>query len=93
MTQIVVLDPSAEPRATRRALAARSGALAGKRIGFLSNRKANADLLLERVRALLRERWRGFESVWEEKAAPLAAPKEVLERLVRCDAVVTAIAD
>ena len=102
MGKIVVLDPSALPRVTRRPLARRAvhlraaeggGAPAGLRIGFLSNKKANADLLLDELRGMLLERLGGFETVRAEKSAPLPAPKEVLEELATCDAVVTAIAD
>ncbi len=103
MGKIVVLDPSALPRVTRRPLARRAVHLraaeggprapAGLRIGFLSNKKANADLLLDELRGILLERLGGFETVRAEKSAPLPAPKEVLEELATCDAVVTAIAD
>ena len=93
MTQIELLDPTAEPRATRQLLAPRPASLTGARIGFLSNKKANADLLLQRMEELLRERIGPFESVWESKSAPLPASKEALDSLAGCDGVVTAIAD
>ena len=93
MAQIVVLDPSASPRVTTRPLADRPTSLRGARIGFLSNKKANADLLLDALRGLLLDRLGGFETLRAEKSAPLPAPKEVLEELAGCDAVVSAIAD
>ena len=49
MRFIDVFNPTSAPRVTELPLAARSGSLAGKTIGFLSNHKANAELLLESI--------------------------------------------
>ena len=93
MRFIEVFDPTSAPRATERALAARGGSLAGRTLGFLSNGKANAELLLEGIEVQLRARIGDFAVVKAGKTATMAAPESVLERLRRCDVVVTAIAD
>jgi hypothetical protein len=93
MALIELLDPTSATRVKERPLAERHGSLAGKRIGFLSNRKANAGLLLDEIEQQLRSQLGDFTSVRSEKGAAEPAPRDVLERLLRCDAVVTAIAD
>ena len=93
MPFIEVLDPTSAPRVTERALAARSGSLAGRTIGFLSNGKANAERLLESIERQVRARIGDFSVVKAGKTATMAAPESVMERLRRCDVVATAIAD
>ena len=93
MGQIEVLNPTAEARKTDLPLARRSAELAGKTIGFLNNRKANAGLLLERVEEMLHARLGAFSRVSGEKNAALPAPDDVLTRLAHCDAAVVAIGD
>ena len=88
-----ILDPTTEPRVVPRPLAPRPESLAGRPIGFLSNKKANADALLREVEARLRAQLPHFEAVHAFKSAPLPAPEEVLARLSRCAAVVSAVAD
>lgn len=90
---IEVLVPVSPPRIEERPLAPRLDALHGRRIGFLDNQKANAGLLLDRVAADLQDRLGPFDAVREAKVATGPAPIEVMGRLVRCDAVVLAIAD
>ncbi len=92
-SRIELLDPTAAPRIVSQLLATRPRNLAGKRIGFLSNKKANADLFLEQMEELLRDRVGSFEGVWASKSAPLPASEEAIRELSRCAAVVTAIAD
>jgi hypothetical protein len=93
MAFIEVLDPTASPRVSELPLAARRGSLAGKKIGFLSNGKANAELLLDDIGELLRSRLDGLTVVKGDKGAAEPAPDDVMERLRACDAVITAIAD
>ena len=93
MRFIEVFDPTSAPRVTERPLAARSGSLAGKTIGFLSNGKANAGLLLESIERQLRATLGDFAVVKGGKGAAGPAPDDVMEHLRRCDAVVTALAD
>ena len=93
MGLIEVLNPVADSRASELPLARRESNLHGKTIGFLNNRKANAGLLLEKIAALLHERYGEFMVVKGEKNASMAVPDEVLTRLSHCDAVITAIGD
>lgn len=93
MRFIEVFDPTSAPRVTELPLAARSGSLTGKTIGFLSNRKANADLLVESIERQLRARLGDFAVVKGDKGAAVPTPDGVMQRLRCCDAVVTAIAD
>jgi hypothetical protein len=93
MAHIEVLDPRGALRVTARPLAARDRELSGSRIGFLSNKKANATLLLAEIEALLRERLGSFEVVRGEKGAAVPAPPELMAELETCSAVVTAMAD
>ena len=67
--------------------------LSGRRLGLLNNQKANAGRLLDAVADELQRRAGPFEEIREVKAAPAAAPTDVMGRLQRCDAVVLAIAD
>jgi len=93
MPFIELLDPTAAPRVQELPLAPRRGSLAGKKIGFLSNGKANAGLLLDDIRQLLRARLGGLTVVRGDKGAAEPAPENVMDRLRACDAVITAIAD
>ena len=93
MSLIELLDPTSAPRAKEQPLARRLGSLGGKKIGLLSNGKANAGLLLSDVEQLLGSRLDDLTIQWCEKGAAEPAPDEVMERLRACDAVITAIAD
>lgn len=93
MSLVEVLNPTADVRAQALPLARRLTELRGKTLGFLSNRKANAGLLLEQVERLLHEQCGDFSVVKGEKNAALGAPEKVMNKLVLCDAVVTAIGD
>ena len=93
MGTIVVLSPIADVRNDESPLATRVSDLAHKRIGFLNNRKANVGSLLESLESLLRKRYEEFVVIKAEKNAALAAPKEVMNRMSTCDAVIAAIGD
>ena len=93
MGQIEIVDPRGALRVEDRPLAARGGRLGGTRIGFLSNKKANATLLLAEIEALLRQRLGDFEAVRGEKGAAVPAPPELVAQLESCSAVLTAMAD
>jgi hypothetical protein len=93
MPLIELLDPTAPLRVKELPLAERRGSLVGKKIGFLSNGKANAGLLLDGIGQLLRSRLGGLAVVTADKGAAEPAPEDVMERLRACDAVITAIAD
>jgi hypothetical protein len=93
MPFVELLDPTAAPRVQELPLAPRRGSLAGKKIGFLANGKANAELLLDDIGQLLRARLGSLTVVRGDKGAAEPAPENVMERLRACDAVITAIAD
>lgn len=93
MPKIELLDPRGALRVTEQPLATRSGAIARKRIGFLSNKKANATLLLQEIERLLHERFGDFEAIYGEKGAAVPVPPELLEKLETCSAVLTGMAD
>ena len=85
-----------DPEATNRwRPAPRLDTLHGKVGGFLGNRKANAALLLHNVRELLDKNLELGDSVAVDKyvySRPAAA--DIIDQLaIRCDFVVTAIAD
>ena len=68
---------------------------AGKSIGFLDNTKANFDVLVRNLGALLQEQYGVREIVHRRKAnaATPAAPDIVAELAKRCDVVFTGSAD
>jgi hypothetical protein len=68
--------------------------LAGKAVGFLSNNKPNAGVVLGRVAACLAERF-GVAARYYNKGVPsLCASEDLIEEIARdCQAVVLAISD
>ena len=90
---IEVLSPVAEVRPRRLARAARPGGLTGMAVGFLSNRKPNADVVLARIEEMLVARWRlGKVLRWVKPNTTLPAPF-VEEIALQCKAVVNALGD
>ena len=59
MTTTVVLNPTSPPPPPE-ALGRRLPTLAGARVGFFSNHKPNADVLLERTASALKARFAGM---------------------------------
>jgi hypothetical protein len=94
MATIRVLSPVVDSKVSQTAPLPLPGTLAGKRIGFLDNTKANFELLLRGLEAHLRERWAVADVRYERKAnSSTPAPAEVLTRLQDVDLVVTGSAD
>jgi hypothetical protein len=93
MSGIRILNPVPPSLIDEHPLAPRLGGLAGRRIGLLENRKANALGLVQAVARAITERHPDIEVVTEHKNAPAAAPGDVMERLRTCHAVILAIAD
>lgn len=91
--EITFLSPVPPSLVTEHPLAPRLDSLAGRRIGLLDNRKANAGALLDSVAGELAARHPDVEVLTEHKLASAAAPDDVLDRLRTCHAVVLAIAD
>lgn len=93
IAELGLLDPT-DRRIREHRAAPPLDTLTSKRAGFLDNRKGNADVLLTAVRDLLAERFELAGTTLQAKwiySAP-AAP-DVLDSLVDCDFVVTAIGD
>ena len=93
MNKLDVLIPTAVTRVAKRSLAPRLGRLAGARIGWLDNMKANAGALLYEIAQALQSDGLDFKIIVASKGATAAAPDSVITHLKTCDAVVLAIAD
>ena len=93
MAPLQILSPVAPTRVHELPLADRLPSLAGKRVALLDNQKANAGLLLAAVGQHLMAQYPDLELTSERKIASSASPREVMDRLRTCDAVVLAIAD
>jgi hypothetical protein len=94
MATIRVLSPVVDSKISQTAALPLPGTLTGKRLGFLDNTKANFELLLRRLEAILRTEAGIADVVYERKAnSSTPAPPEVLARLRSVDLVVTGSAD
>jgi hypothetical protein len=94
MGTIRVLSPVVDSKVSQSAPLPLPDTLAGKRLGFLDNTKANCELLLRGLEGHLRERFPVADVRYERKAnSSTPAPPEVLARLRDVDLVVTGSAD
>ena len=94
MATIRVLSPVVDSKVSQSASLPLPGTLAGKRLGFLDNTKANFELLLRHMETLLRAQTSLGAVVYERKTnSSTPAPPEVLARLRDVDLVVTGSAD
>jgi hypothetical protein len=94
MGTIRVLSPVVDAKVSQTAPVPLPDAIAGKRLGFLDNTKANFELLLRRMEERLRAEGALADVVYERKANPSTpAPPETLARLRDVDLVVTGSAD
>ena len=94
MGTIRVLSPVVDNKVSQTASLPLPGTLAGKRLGFLDNTKANFELLLRHMESLLCAQAGVAGVVYERKAnSSTPAPPEVLARLRDVDLVVTGSAD
>ena len=93
--RIRVLNPVGEVQARSVAPVPRQPDLAGKIVGFLDNRKANADVLFASIGELLRERYGAAGVVHRQKDyAAIGAPPELIADLAeRCDVVIAGTGD
>jgi len=93
--EIVILDPRAEETAAEKAAAPRLRSLQGAVVGILSNHKANADLLFDRIAEHLTATY-GVAEVrrWEKPAASMPAADAVYgEMAATCAAAVVGVGD
>ena len=93
MAEIEVFIPTAETRNVAFLLANRLGCLAGKKVAWVDNQKANAHALLAGAAGVLRSQQPEFEISFHSKNATREAPDALIAHLKTCDAVVLAIAD
>jgi len=90
---IIVLNPVGEAPAPE-ALGRRLASLRGAKVGFFSNNKPNADVLLERTATELRERYAVEPRFFTKTIPSLEASAELLAACAEaCDAVVLAAYD
>lgn len=92
---ITVLDPTAKPRLTEVSMAPRVHNLDGKVVGFLWNQKPNGDLLLQKIRDQLSQKFNLSGTNWHQKSSG-AVPAEVTtieELALTSDLVINAIGD
>ncbi|MDH3598606.1 MAG: hypothetical protein OEU26_03080 [Candidatus Tectomicrobia bacterium] len=89
-----VLDPRGIPLSDTNDLAHRPSSLQEIRLGMLSNGKPNGDLLLKTIRQELEQRIHFTEVNYQNKrTSSIPAPEPIMEELVQCDAVITAVGD
>lgn len=91
----VVLVPTSKPEVKEIPLARRVNDFNGKVIGYIWNRKPNADILLKEINRLLNARFQIDGTKWHEKtSAALAAEITLIEELVNSsDMVISAMGD
>jgi hypothetical protein len=90
---IILYDPTAEPRVVATPLAPRLASLAGTRAGILDNGKANAGTLMLAVVERLRERYGVAEAIKREKPVSGPPAPEIVAALSTCDFVLVGSAD
>jgi hypothetical protein len=95
MDELAVFDPRGRVDVDRVALAPRTAALKGLRLGILDNTKWNANRLLRKTAALIEERHRvGAISYYKKESfSKIADPVLVAQIAADNDIVLTAIGD
>lgn len=87
-----VINPTADREMKMGKTASRDHDLAAKRIGLLDNSKPNADIFLDRVGELLKQKFPGIELFPRRKMTRTEA--DCLQELTEtCDFVISAFAD
>ena len=90
-----VLNPAAEGTIASHKLAPRLGDLKGATVGLIDNHKRNADVYLEELAELLKEKF-GVARVinYKKESQSIPSPSEVLDDLAsQCQAIIHAVAD
>jgi hypothetical protein len=87
-----IIDPTTDREIKAGKLASRSHDLTAKRIGLLDNSKPNADIFLEYVGRLLKQKFPGIELFARRKMT--RTESDCLQELTEnCDFVISAFAD
>lgn len=91
---MTLIHPGNESKPQAAAPPARLSSLSGRKIGLLDISKPGGSLFLDRLEAILRERY-GVAEVIRARKPTFAknAPTEVIEQLRAVDAVIEALAD
>ena len=93
-TNSVVLDPRGEISAEETPITTRLNSMEGATVGLLSNSKANADVLLEKVGEILVEEHGVEATIHRQKdKSPIPADGLAEQLNSKCDAVVNAYGD
>ena len=93
---IEILVPIAEPKIKKISVVSGLGDLNGKIVGFLWNGKPNGDILLQRIKDHLSQKFNLADSVWGQVEAvhiPAEDAPEVKQLGTKADAVVIATGD
>jgi hypothetical protein len=95
MGKIDVLNPTGTFQTTEYKMAHRIDNLENKVLGLLWNRKANGDILLNRISSLLKEKINLSQILMKSKpSASAAAPDDVLNELeAKSDMIIAATGD
>jgi len=91
----MVLNPAAEGEIASQTLAPRLPDLKGATVGLIDNHKRNADVYLEELAGLLKEKF-GVAKVinYKKDSQSIPSPSEVLDDLAsQCQAIIHAVAD
>ena len=91
--EVILYDPTAEPRILAAGLARRLDTLRGKKVAILDNSKANAGFLMLTVARRLQEQYGVGEIVKREKGIAGAPSPTILDALTKCDFALVGSAD
>ena len=95
-SEVFMVDPTGEaPDSQSMNLAPRPTDLRGKRLGLLDNSKANSDVILRAIAAILNERYEFSEIFYTKKHSASLPPRpEILADLHRnADIVIAGVGD
>jgi hypothetical protein len=91
--EVILYDPTADPRIVATGLAPRLSSLRGKKVAILDNSKANAGFLMLSVARRLQEQYGVGEIVKREKGIAGAPSPTILDALTKCDFALVGSAD
>jgi hypothetical protein len=93
--EYVLVNPTTQAIVAPFSGASRTPSLAGARIGIIDDSKRNADVLLEELVQVLRDRYEISDVRWHRKpsASRPADPTAIRDLAEQCDAVVVGVGD